>query len=166
MYFVDKHAAHERMNYERLKDSEINSQLLLEPVAVRLSPEEYNAVCDNLDLYAKCGFAIEDFGSDTVIVRECPSILNGENIKDLICETAQKLLDGKTDITPEQMDWIFHSTACRAAVKAGDTTTSAEQELFIKKLLSMPNIRYCPHGRPVMIKMSKYEIEKQFGRIQ
>jgi DNA mismatch repair protein MutL len=92
-------------------------------------------------------------------------MLNGEDVNDLICETAQKLLDGKTDITPEQMDWIFHSTSCRGAVKAGDYTSPYEQELFVKKLLSMPEIRYCPHGRPVLIKMSKYEIEKQFGRV-
>ena len=70
------------------------------------------------------------------------------------------------DITPEQMDWIFHSTSCRAAVKAGDKTSPYEMELFVKKLLANPNIRYCPHGRPVMIKLSKYDIEKQFGRIQ
>lgn len=167
IYFIDKHAAHERMNFERLKSStEINSQILLSPIAVRLSKDEYSIVCDNLELYKKCGFLVEDFGNSTVIVRECPSMLDGEDVEDLICETAQKLLDGKNDITPEQMDWIFHSTSCRAAVKAGDYTSAREQELFVKKLLSMPNIRYCPHGRPVMIKMSKYDIEKQFGRIQ
>lgn len=165
LYFIDKHAAHERMNFERLKsESEINSQILLSPVAVKLSKEEYTAVCENLDLYKKCGFVIEDFGNSSVIVRECPSILDNEDVEDLVIETAQKLLDGKTDITPEQMDWIFHSTSCRAAVKAGDYTSPYERELFVKKLLSMPEIRYCPHGRPVLIKMSKYEIEKQFGR--
>ena len=165
IYFIDKHAAHERMNYEALKAStEIASQVLLTPVAVRLSKDEYSAVCDNTELYAKCGFLIEDFGSSTVLVRECPSMLGGENIEDLIVETAGKLLDGKTDITPEKMDWIFHSTSCRAAVKGGDYTSPYERELFVRKLLSMPDIRYCPHGRPVMIKMSRYDIEKQFGR--
>ena len=165
LYFIDKHAAHERMNYEKLKSGTvINSQILISPVVVNLAKDEYGAVCENLDLYKKCGFEIEDFGNSSVIVRECPSILDGEDIKDLVCETAAKLLDGKTDITPEQMDWIFHSTSCRAAVKAGDYTSPYERELFVKKLLSMPNIRYCPHGRPVMIKMSKYDIEKQFGR--
>ena len=165
LYFIDKHAAHERMNYEQLKKSTvISSQLLLQPVVVRLSSEEYSAVCNNLELYSKCGFAVEDFGGTSVIVRECPSMLDGEDVEDLIVETAGKLLDGKTDITPEQMDWIFHSTSCRAAVKAGDYTSPYERDLFIKKLLSMPDIRYCPHGRPVMIKMSKYDIEKQFGR--
>lgn len=166
-YMIDKHAAHERMNFEALKAStQIASQVLLSPVAVRLSREEYNAVLSNLDLYSKCGFAIEDFGNSTVLVRECPSILDGEDVSGLVEETASKLLDGKTDITPEQMDWIFHSTSCRAAVKAGDKTSPYEMELFVKKLLSNPNIRYCPHGRPVMIKLSKYDIEKQFGRIQ
>ena len=166
-YMIDKHAAHERMNFEALKAStEIASQVLLSPVAVRLSREEYNAVLSNLDLYSKCGFAIEDFGNSTVLVRECPSILDGEDVSGLVEETASKLLDGKTDITPEQMDWIFHSTSCRAAVKAGDKTSPYEMELFVKKLLANPNIRYCPHGRPVMIKLSKYDIEKQFGRIQ
>ncbi len=166
-YMIDKHAAHERMNFEALKAStQIASQVLLSPVAVRLSREEYNAVLSNLDLYSKCGFAIEDFGNSTVLVRECPSILDGEDVSGLVEETAAKLLDGKTDITPEQMDWIFHSTSCRAAVKAGDKTLPYEMELFVKKLLANPNIRYCPHGRPVMIKLSKYDIEKQFGRIQ
>ncbi len=165
IYFIDKHAAHERMNYEKLKSSaRIESQVLLTPVAVRLSKEEYGAVCDNLELYSKCGFLVEDFGNSTVIVRECPSMLDFERVEDLICETAGKLLEGKTDITPEQMDWIFHSASCRAAVKAGDYTSPYERDLFVKKLLSMPDIRYCPHGRPVMIKMSKYDIEKQFGR--
>ena len=166
-YMIDKHAAHERMNYEALKAStQIASQVLLTPEAVRLSREEYNAVISNLDLYSKCGFLIEDFGNSTVLVRECPSMLDGEDVAGLVQETSAKLLDGKTDITPEQMDWIFHSTSCRAAVKAGDKTSPYEMELFVKKLLANPNIRYCPHGRPVMIKLSKYDIEKQFGRIQ
>ena len=167
LYFIDKHAAHERMNFENLKKStQINSQLLLSPVTVKLAMDEYSIVCENLDLYKNCGFLVEDFGNSTVIVRECPSLLNGEDVKDLMEETAQLLLEGKTDIMPQKMDWIFHSTSCRAAVKAGDYTSPEEREAFVEKLLSMPNIRYCPHGRPVMIKMSKYDIEKQFGRIQ
>ena len=167
LYIIDKHAAHERMNFEKLKsESEINSQVLLTPVAVHLSKEEYSIVCGNIELYEKCGFLVEDFGNSTVLVRECPSILSGEDVEDLIIETAGKLLDGKTNIIPDKMDWIFHSTSCRSAVKAGDYTSPYERDLFVKRLLSMPDIRYCPHGRPVMIKMSKYDIEKQFGRIQ
>lgn len=167
LYIIDKHAAHERMNFERLKSSlEISSQVLLSPVAVRLSGEEYNAVLQNIELYTKCGFFIEDFGNSTVIVRECPSVLDGEDVSGLIEETASKLVEGKTDITPDKLDWILHSASCRAAVKAGDNTSRYEMEFFVKKLLSSPEIRYCPHGRPVMIKLSRYDIEKQFGRIQ
>lgn len=167
LYIIDKHAAHERMNFEKLKSSlDINSQVLLSPVTVRLSTDEYNTVLQNIDLYTKCGFFIEDFGNSTVIVRECPSILDGEDVAGLIEETAEKLLDGKTDITPDKLDWILHSASCRAAVKGGDYTSRYEMEIFVKKLLANPDIRYCPHGRPVMIKLSKYDIEKQFGRVQ
>lgn len=169
LYYIDKHAAHERMNFERLKaqaKDNISTQILLAPVAVKLSAEEYSVVTENLPLLAKCGIIAEDFGNMTVIVREIPSLLEGADAKDLIIETAGKLLEHKTDLEPDKMDWIFHSVSCRSAVKGGDYTTPEERELFVKKLLSMPNIRYCPHGRPVMIKISKYEIEKQFGRIQ
>ncbi|MDE6659314.1 MAG: hypothetical protein K2K01_04295, partial [Eubacterium sp.] len=167
LYYIDKHAAHERMNFEKLKaETNISSQILLMPVAVKLSAEEYSAVLDHISLLSKCGFEVEDFGNLSVIVREAPSMLDGVDIQDLILEIAQKLLEHKTDIEPDKMDWIFHSTACRSAVKGGDYTSEKERELFVEKLLSMPNIRYCPHGRPVMIKISRYELEKQFGRIQ
>lgn len=170
LYYIDKHAAHERMNFERLKkeaaQTGIASQALLVPTAVSMTPEEYEAIISNLSLLSKCGFAAEDFGSNTVIVREIPALLEGCDVKDLIIEIAQKLLEHKTDIEPEKMDWIFHSSSCRAAVKGGDKTTPQERELFVEKLLSMPEIRYCPHGRPVMVKISRYELEKQFGRVQ
>lgn len=170
LYYIDKHAAHERMNFERLKkeaaQTGIASQALLVPTAVSMTPEEYEAVISNLSLFSKCGFAAEDFGSNTVIVREIPALLEGCDVRDLILEIAQKLLEHKTDIEPEKMDWIFHSSSCRAAVKGGDKTTPQERELFVEKLLSMPEIRYCPHGRPVMVKISRYELEKQFGRVQ
>lgn len=170
LYYIDKHAAHERMNFERfkqqVKSEGIASQMLLAPVAVSLAPDEYEAIISNLDLLSKCGFSAEDFGSKSVIVRETPALLDGCDVKDLIIEIAQKLLEHKTDIEPDKMDWIFHSASCRSAVKGGDYTTPQERELFVKKLLSMPDIMYCPHGRPVMIKISRYELEKQFGRIQ
>lgn len=169
LYYIDKHAAHERMIYEKLRresQSGINSQILLVPTVVKLSTDEYTVITENLELLSKCGFLVEDFGNGSVIVRETPSLLDGADVKDLILEIAEKLLLHKTDIEPDKMDWIFHSASCRSAVKGGDYTTAEERELFVKKLLSMPNIRYCPHGRPVMIKISRYEIEKQFGRIQ
>jgi DNA mismatch repair protein MutL len=166
LYFIDKHAAHERMNYEQFKAQEtVEVQMLLSPVAVNLSKDEFEAVTDNSDLLEQCGFEIEPFGESTVVVRSVPSLVGDSDVRDLITEIAQKLLEHKTDITPDKIDWIYHSASCRGAIKAGDKTTPQEQELFVKKLLSMPEIRFCPHGRPVFIKISKYDIEKQFGRV-
>ena len=139
--------------------------MLLSPVAVNLSKDEFNALCDNTDLLSQCGFEAEPFGDSAVIVRAVPSLVGDSDVKDLICEIAEKLLEHKTDITPDKIDWIYHSASCRGAVKAGDNTSPEEQRLFVAKLLSMPNIRFCPHGRPVFIKISKYDIEKQFGRV-
>lgn len=166
LYIIDKHAAHERMNYERLKSqATVETQLLLSPVAVNLAKDEFNAVCENMELIEKCGFELEEFGESQVLVRAVPSLAAESDVKDLMLEIAQKLLEHKTDLLPDKIDWIYHSASCRGAIKAGDYTSREEQELFIKKLLSMPNIRFCPHGRPVFIKMSKYDIEKQFGRV-
>lgn len=166
LYFIDKHAAHERMNYERFKaQSTVEVQMLLAPVAVNLSKDEFDTVTENVELLNQCGFETEPFGESTVVVRAVPSLVGDSDVKDLITEIAQKLLEHKTDILPDKIDWIYHSASCRGAVKAGDKTTVQEQELFVKKLLSMPEIRFCPHGRPVFIKISKYDIEKQFGRV-
>ena len=166
LYFIDKHAAHERMNYEQFKSqATVEVQMLLSPVAVNLSKDEFNIICDNLEILKECGFEAEPFGESTVLVRAVPSLAGDSDVVDLITEIAQKLLEHKTDITPDKIDWIYHSASCRSAVKAGDNTSPQEQELFVKKLLSMPEIRFCPHGRPVFIKISKYDVEKQFGRV-
>lgn len=166
LYFIDKHAAHERMNFERFKaQATVETQMLLAPVVVNLTKDEFIAISENVELIKKCGFELEEFGESQIIVRAIPSLVDGDSVKDLMLEIAQKLLEHKTDILPDKIDWIYHSTSCRGAVKAGDYTSRQEQEMFVKKLLSMPNIRFCPHGRPVFIKMSKYDIEKQFGRV-
>lgn len=166
LYFIDKHAAHERMNFERFKaQATVETQMLLAPVVVNLTKDEFIAISENVELIKKCGFELEEFGESQIIVRAIPSLVDGDSVKDLMLEIAQKLLEHKTDILPDKIDWIYHSASCRGAVKAGDYTSRQEQELFVKKLLSMPNIRFCPHGRPVFIKMSKYDIEKQFGRV-
>ena len=166
LYFIDKHAAHERMNFERFKaQATVETQMLLAPVVVNLTKDEFIAISENVELIKKCGFEFEEFGESQIIVRAIPSLVDGDSVKDLMLEIAQKLLEHKTDILPDKIDWIYHSASCRGAVKAGDYTSRQEQEMFVKKLLSMPNIRFCPHGRPVFIKMSKYDIEKQFGRV-
>lgn len=166
LYFIDKHAAHERMNFERFKaQATVETQMLLAPVVVNLTKDEFIAISENIELIKKCGFELEEFGESQIIVRAIPSLVDGDSVKDLMLEIAQKLLEHKTDILPDKIDWIYHSASCRGAVKAGDYTSRQEQEMFVKKLLSMPNIRFCPHGRPVFIKMSRYDIEKQFGRV-
>lgn len=166
LYFIDKHAAHERMNFERFKaQATVETQMLLAPVVVNLTKDEFIVISENVELIKKCGFELEEFGESQIIVRAIPSLVDGDSVKDLMLEIAQKLLEHKTDILPDKIDWIYHSASCRGAVKAGDYTSRQEQEMFVKKLLSMPNIRFCPHGRPVFIKMSKYDIEKQFGRV-
>lgn len=166
LYFIDKHAAHERMNYEQFKtQATVEVQMLLTPVAVNLSKEEFEVITVNSDLLKQCGFEVEEFGESAVAVRAVPSLIGDDDIEDLILEIAQKLIEHKTDITPDKIDWIYHSASCRGAVKAGDKTTPDEQRLFVEKLLSMPQIRFCPHGRPVFIKISRYDIEKQFGRV-
>lgn len=166
LYFIDKHAAHERMNFERFRaQATVETQMLLAPVVVNLTKDEFIAISENVELIKKCGFEFEEFGESQIIVRAIPSLVDGDSVKDLMLEIAQKLLEHKTDILPDKIDWIYHSASCRGAVKAGDYTSRQEQEMFVKKLLSMPKIRFCPHGRPVFIKMSKYDIEKQFGRV-
>lgn len=167
MVIIDKHAAHERIIYEKLKkeSGERTPQLLLLPVTVTLSKEEYSATLENLELINSSGFDVEDFGGGCVIVRECPMELSADDVEDVISEIAGRFVDKKQDVAFEKLDWIFHSVACRSAIKAGNFTSRLEMERFAKQLLSMPDIRYCPHGRPVLIEMTKRELEKNFGRI-
>ncbi len=164
---IDKHAAHERMLYNKLKkDNGSNgSQLMLKPCTVVLSKEEYIAVTDNLDMMRSAGFEIDDFGNGSVIVRACPLNLEKEDVTQLVTEIAGYLTQNKKNILPEQLDWIYHSIACRAAVKAGNKQTDYELIEFTKQLLSDESVRYCPHGRPVLIELTKYELDKQFGRV-
>lgn len=166
LIIVDKHAAHERMIFNRLKKNEISSQYLFTPLTVSLNKLEYAAVLENLDLLQKAGYTVEDFGVGTVLVRECPAEIKSGDIPSQITEIAGYLTENKNDIETEKIEWIYHSAACRAAVKAGDYTSEYEQQKFVEMLLEDESIRYCPHGRPVLIEMTKAELEKQFGRIQ
>ncbi|MDO4847704.1 MAG: DNA mismatch repair endonuclease MutL [Clostridiaceae bacterium] len=168
LVIIDKHAAHERMLYNKLKSEmgEAPSQMLLKPVSVLLSKEEYMAVVENTDVMTRAGFEIEDFGEGTVIVRACPLNLEGEDITGLVGEMASYLVNNKRSVEPEKLDWLYHNIACRAAIKAGNVQTDYELIEFTKQLLADESIRFCPHGRPVLIEMTKYELDKQFGRIQ
>ncbi len=167
LLLIDKHAAHERMLFEKYRAAQdtIETQMLLVPVTVTLSKEEYSAMLDNLELLSKAGYSIEDFGSGMVILNECPTAVADADLAEIVMELAGYLADNRKEIIPEKLDWIYHSTACRAAIKAGDRTSAFELNSFVEKLLNNPDIRYCPHGRPVLIELTKRDIEKNFGRI-
>lgn len=164
---IDKHAAHERILFNKLKSQSQNSgsQMLLAPVTVTLGKEEYIAVTENLETISQTGFDIEDFGNGTVIVRSCPMDLDNCEIEPLISEIAEYLTKNRRDITNEHLDWIYHNVACRSAIKAGDDNSDAELLALAKQVVNDNDVRFCPHGRPVMIEISKYELEKQFGRV-
>lgn len=166
MIIIDKHAAHERILFEKFKkEGSGNSQIMLQPITVNLSADEYNAVIENSELLYGAGYEISDFGDRCVKVNACPPELTDSNLYDIILEIAGYLANNVKTLLPEKLDWIYHSMACRAAVKAGNFTSKYEAEMFVKHLLSRDDIRYCPHGRPVMIEMTQRELEKQFKRI-
>lgn len=164
---IDKHAAHERILFNQLKKNKNRggSQLLLAPATITLGKEEYIAVTENLEMLFEAGFEAEDFGNGTVIVRSCPIDLDNQEIAPLIDEIAHYLVKNRRDITNEHLDWIYHNVACRSAIKAGDNNSKEELLALAKAVVSDNEVRFCPHGRPVMIEISKYELEKQFGRV-
>ena len=166
LLFLDKHAAHERIIFNSLKkqDRQIYSQMLMTPVTVTLSAKDYNAVLSNLETFRKSGYCVDDFGEGTVRVTECPTELSDGDVAEIVAEIADKLAKNASDPEPEKLDWLYHSTACRAAIKAGDNISHLEMEDLVKKVLADDDVRYCPHGRPVMFSMSEYEIKKLFGR--
>ena len=155
------------MIYEKLKEEKAASfsQILLQPITVTLEKSEYDAAINNLDMFKACAFDVEDFGNSTVIVRSAPQYLDAADISDCIAEMADYIAMGKNDIFTEKMDWFYHNVACRSAIKAGNKSTPQELIDIVKKLEENPQIKYCPHGRPVCIVMTKNEIEKQFGRV-
>lgn len=167
LLLVDKHAAHERLIYEKLKKESRKSfsQYLLTPLTVTLEKKEYSAVISNLNLFSEAGFEIDDFGSGTVIVRSSPLYLEHDDISDAIIEMAGYILENKENISTKYVDWLYHNIACRAAIKSGDKSNKDELIALIKKLDENPELRHCPHGRPILINITKKEIEKQFGRM-
>ncbi len=167
MCLIDKHAAHERILYERLAADygKVSSQLLLAPVTVNLSAEEKNAILEHEALLRDAGVETEDFGGSTVLVRSVPADVETPDVEGLICELAAKLARGSRDALSEKTEWVLHSIACRAAIKAGDRTASAELMHLAQDILDGKVPPFCPHGRPVVLKLTKKELEKQFGRI-
>lgn len=166
LFIIDKHAAHERILYNKLKaNAHSEEQMLLVPVAVTVSREEHTALLDSVEELKIAGISIEDFGGQSVLVRSFPLDLTGEDIDNTLREIATGLVGGNREVQTAKLDWIYHSSACRAAIKAGDLSKPAELLELAKRVLSDDSVRFCPHGRPVCIEMTKKELEKQFGRI-
>ncbi len=166
VYFIDKHAAHERILYNDLKNTaHTDSQMLLAPLTVSFSREEFGALTEVQDALEQAGFEVEEFGGSTLLVRAVPMMLADGGIAESLREIAGGLLSGKREITTDRLDWIYHSVACRAAVKAGNQSTPKERQTLAERVLLHDDIRTCPHGRPVCFELTKKEIEKQFGRI-
>ncbi len=164
VWLIDKHAAHERLRFDALKASRqpLMAQPLLTPVTVELEAEAYAAALDNLSLLQEFGFVCEDFGGGTVLIREVPADILAADAAVTLEELAQKLTLGRAD--PEgARDELLHTMACKSAIKAGMTTDAAELAALVEKVQS-GEILYCPHGRPVKYKLSKYDIEKMFKR--
>lgn len=166
LVLIDKHAAHERIIFEKLKREKGTGsvQLLLIPITVTLEKNEYTVAIEHLDMFRNVGFDVEDFGNGTLIVRSAPSYLRYDDIEDTIIEICGYIAENRKNVMSEHMEWIYHNISCRSAIKAGDSSTAKELIDIAKTVFSDDSIRYCPHGRPVCIELSKYEIEKQFGR--
>ena len=166
LMFIDKHAAHERLIYEKLKKQNADSypQMLLEPVAVTLDKNECETVLENKDLLLKSGFDVDYFGNSTVLIRAVPIMLENSDISENFMEIADYLQKHKKIVLSEKMEWIYQNTACRAAVKAGNISHPQELIDLVLTLEKNPEVRYCPHGRPIYFLMSKYELEKNFKR--
>ncbi|MCL2034026.1 MAG: DNA mismatch repair endonuclease MutL [Oscillospiraceae bacterium] len=167
LLLVDKHAAHERILYEKLKENRGHGgrQVLLTPQTVVLSRDEYTAVSENYMALEEIGFLAEDFGENTVVVREIPIELDKDDVSYLLREIADKLKNNAKDLNPNTLDRLYYSIACRSALKAGDKNSGEELLELIRQMTKDPPVTHCPHGRPVFVRIGRREIEKRFGRL-
>ena len=169
MYIIDQHAAHERIMYEKVKknfykETEKDSQLMILPDIITLTHKEMNIAKDNLDLFEKAGFIIEEFGENTIKISGTPSILLDLDTKELFLETLDEINTVARTAKQEIEEKFIATVACKAAVKAHMALTKEEVDSLMDKLLELPNPFTCPHGRPTAIKMTKYDIERKFAR--
>lgn len=167
MYLFDKHAAHERYIFEKIKNDadNLDSQLLFEPVNVLLSFEEYDAVISNLDYAKQFGFILEDASGSNIRVLGVPTIIQDTDPSDILSELAHNFLEHRHNPNLSLFDELYHSIACKAAIKGNIKSEKIELQSLIDNIFNDDNIKYCPHGRPVFVKLSKKDIEKQFKRI-
>lgn len=169
LLLVDKHAAHERILFEQMKAEQqadgVARQLLLSSTRIALSKELYGALTANLETLDRLGFTVEDFGGGSILVREIPTVLPLSQLEDALLEIAEQLARGNLHPELDRTDEILHSVACKAAVKGGYFTGELEQKKLLERLERDSTLRSCPHGRPIMISLTRRELEKMFGRI-
>lgn len=165
LILIDKHAAHERMLFNQLRAHvDIPTQMLLQPVVVDLSGEEYAAVLDGMEQIRALGFEMDSFGQHSVAVREAPAYIDAGDLSMTVSEMAQKLMDRRTPV-PDRLDDLIHTVSCKAAIKAGSETSMQEMQSLCDRVLSDPDVTCCPHGRPVTVRLTKYELDKMFKRV-
>ncbi len=165
-YLIDKHAAHERILFEKLKSNQetISSQALLTPVVCRLSPDETGILLDNTALLDELGFEVEEFSDSRVLVRQIPMDLSPEDASDVLESLAADLLNGRREQKNTVRDELLHTVACKAAIKAGWHTDEKELLVLVRQVMERSDLKHCPHGRPICITLSKKQLEKQFKR--
>ncbi len=166
MYIIDKHASHERIIYERLKnpDYEHSSQFLLEGINVFLTPKEAACARENKEYFEKIGFEFDDFGSDSFIIRAIPTPIRHSDAKDVFTFLAGKLAEGNNRSAGEIFDRALFTAACRAAIKGGDKHTDIDNKIIIDEVFGNDAVLYCPHGRPVIHEISRDKLNKMFDR--
>ena len=165
-YLIDKHAAHERILFEKLKANQegISSQSLLTPVPCRLSPEECSILLANKRLLEELGFETEEFGENTLLLRQIPMDLDPEQAKETLEQMAVDLMNGRREKKDNIRDEILHTVACKAAIKAGWQSSEKELLVLAEQVMQRDDLKHCPHGRPICITLSKKQLEKQFKR--
>ena len=162
---IDKHAAHERILYNKLKASAGNpsAQILLSPMTVTLSPADSSILLESADVLSDTGFSLEDFDG-ALVVREAPAEVDLGDIPALLGEMAAKLREGRRDPRPRLLDNVQYLVACKAAIKLGKQSPASESEALARRVLDDPNLRHCPHGRPICVVFSRAAIQRAFGR--
>ena len=165
-FLIDKHAAHERILFEKLKDNQeaISSQTLLSAMPCRLSPDSTAILLANRPLLTQLGFEIDEFGNNTILLRQIPMDLSADDALDAIDALAADLLNGRRERPETVRDEMLHTVACKAAIKAGWHTDEVELNALVRQVMSREDLKHCPHGRPICITLSKKQLEKQFKR--
>ncbi len=165
-FLIDKHAAHERILFEKLKANQeaISSQMLLSPVPVRLSADALAVLLINRALLTELGFEIDEFGDNTLLLRQIPMDLTPETAAAAVETIAADLQNGRRQQKDSIRDEILHTVACKAAIKAGWDSDEKELLALVKQVMADENLKYCPHGRPICVTLSKKQLEKQFKR--